>query len=120
MLSLSSQTPSQPKSFLEVSRTARCESRSNDHKAGSGPSQSLRFASSFISMLRSRCFLYGVQCNARTVERDCRKNSVGDLSFAAAIEIGDVNGVVAFKSDVPLARECRCQRDGQRRSKNNY
>src|SRR6184192_2131674 len=53
MLLLSIQTPSQPKSFFGVSLVAVCDSRSNDHNAGNGPSQSLRPDSSPMSMLKS-------------------------------------------------------------------
>src|SRR5438046_7417611 len=59
MLSLSTQQPSQPNSFLGVILTACCESRSKDHNAGTGPSQSLRLDSSLISMPRSRRFPFG-------------------------------------------------------------
>ncbi len=41
MLSLSSQTPSQPNNFFGVSLTAFCDCRSNAQSAGKGPSQSL-------------------------------------------------------------------------------
>src|ERR1039457_357917 len=57
--SSSIQQPSQPKSDLDVIRTAFCVAISNVHNAGSGPSQSLRFASSPMAVERKSRFPSG-------------------------------------------------------------
>src|SRR6267143_3799500 len=38
----------------------------------------------------------GVKSSASSIRRDRRKNSVGDLLLVRAVEIGDVNGIIAF------------------------
>jgi len=50
------------------------------------------------------CFLYSVEGNPSAIGRDRRKNSVGDLFLAGAVEIRDVNGVIAFESDMLIGR----------------
>jgi hypothetical protein len=52
-------------------------------------------------------FFDGVKRDASSIRRDRGKNSVGDLFLIRSIKIGDVNGVIAFESDVPLGRKRR-------------
>src|SRR5262249_19539321 len=59
-------------------------------------------------MTRVRCvarFLGGVKRDASSIRRDRREDSVRDLFFTCAIEIGYPDSLVPFKRDLPIAAE---------------
>jgi len=62
-------------------------------------------------------FLDGVKCNASSVRRDRRKNSVGDLFLVRSVKIGEVNGIVALERNVPIGRKCSDRKAGERETK---
>jgi hypothetical protein len=65
-------------------------------------------------------FFHGVKRDARAIGRNRRKNSIGDLFLARAIEIGDVDGIVAFERDVLVARKCGGRRGSQGEGEQDY
>ena len=52
----------------------------------------------------------GVKRDTSSVWRDRWENSISDLFLCGNVKIGDVNGVIAFKSDAPVTRKSGCQR----------
>src|SRR6266478_8700908 len=54
--------------------------------------------------------LENVKCNTHAIRRDGRKTSVSNPFLVGAIEVSDVNGVVALKGDVPISSKCRSKR----------
>ena len=65
------------------------------------------------------CFLHGVEGDPSAIRRDRRKNSVGDLFLAGAVEIRDVNGVIAFESDALIGRKRSYAKTGYSESEEN-
>ena len=59
----------------------------------------------------------GIERDASSIRRDRRKNSIGDLFLVRAVKIGDVNGIIAFKSDVPMAGNAVSEKTAKAKAK---
>jgi hypothetical protein len=57
-------------------------------------------------------FFDGVKRDASSIRGDRGKNSIGDFLLIRSIKIGDVNGIIAFESDVPISRKCGGRKAG--------
>ncbi len=57
-------------------------------------------------------FFDSVKRDASSIRRDCWENSIGDLFLVRSAKIGNVNGVIAFESDLPISRKCSGRKAG--------
>src|SRR5438094_2323304 len=65
---------------------------------------------------RFACFFDSIKRDASSIRRDRRKNSIGDLFLVRAVKISDVNGVIAFESNVAVGSKCDGRKAGKRES----